>query len=269
MQPRRLIIALLLALSVSALFTWWLSRNMTKNRAAAPPQNRYVATARALQSGEALALGDLTFVQWPASTPLDGAFVKPEAVVGRTVLYPLAAGEPILEKHLAAAGAGPGLTGEIPSGMRAVALKTDEVAGVAGFLLPGTHVDVLVTYVLAGRPDPVTATVLQDVVVLAAGHQFQPDPSGKPASVGVVTLLLRPEDAEEAVLASAQGTIHFVLRNGADREHASRPPATLPQLADTPAVKHQTAASRPVAQAHKPWIVETLSGRNSRSESFN
>jgi len=57
MQPRRIVFALLLALSVSALFTWWLSRNMAKNRAAAPPQSRYVATARALESGEALTAG--------------------------------------------------------------------------------------------------------------------------------------------------------------------------------------------------------------------
>jgi pilus assembly protein CpaB len=268
MQPRRLILALLLALSVSALFTWRLSRYVTRNRAT-PPQKRYVATARALESGEALALGDLTFVQWPASAPLEGAFVKPEDVIGRTVLYPLAAGEPILEKHLTAAGAGPGLTGEIPSGMRAVALKTDEVAGVAGFLLPGTHVDVLVTYSLPGRQDAVTATALQNVVVLAAGHQFQPDPSGKPASVGVVTLLLKPEEAEEAVLASTQGTIHFVLRNGADRAHTTHPPATLPQMSAVPSAQHQTAASRPVPLAQKPWIVETLSGRKSSSESFN
>jgi len=269
MQPRRIVFALLLALSVSALFTWWLSRNMARSRATLPPQNRYVATAHALESGEALAAADLTFVQWPASASLDGAFVKQEAVVGRTVLYPLAAGEPILEKHLAAAGAGPGLSGKIPSGMRAVALKTDEVAGVAGFLLPGTHVDVLVTYTAAGKPDAVTATALQDVVVLAAGQQFQPDPAGKPASVGVVTLLLKPEDAEEAVLASSQGTIHFVLRNGADREHTTRPPTTLPQLSAAPPVKHQPAVARHTAQAHQPWVVETLSGRKSSSESFN
>jgi len=207
-------------------------------------------------------------VQWPASASLDGAFVKQEAVVGRTVLYPLAAGEPILEKHLATAGSGPGLSGKIPSGMRAVALKTDEVAGVAGFLLPGTHVDVLATYTVAGKPDAVTATALQDVVVLAAGQQFQPDPSGKPASVGVVTLLLKPEDAEEAVLASSQGTIHFVLRNGADREHTTRPRPRCRSCRPLHLSNIKPRLSTRCAGA-STLVVETLSGRKSSSQSFN
>ena len=84
--------------------------------------------------------------------------------------------------------------------------------------VPGTHVDVLVTLHLSTQPDPVTSTVLQDAEVLATGQKTEPDPEGKPTTATVVTLLVKPEDAERVVLASTQGTVHFVLRNGVDRE---------------------------------------------------
>ena len=178
----------------------------------------------------------LQLVEWHASTPLAGGFTKIDDLTGRVLLYPLAKGEPIIDGQLAAAGAGAGLTAKIPSGMRAISVRSDEVVGVAGFLLPGTHVDVLLTYRSNASPDPRTATVLQDVVVLAAGQQIHPDPNDKPVSVSVVTLLLKPEDAERLVLATTLGTIHFVLterrRPGAggrpvDRDQARSP---APQL---------------------------------------
>ena len=97
-----------------------------------------------------------------------------------------------------------------------MALRSDEIAGVAGFLAPGSRVDVLVTYHDERSSQPVTATVLVDVRVLAAGQQVKPDPTGKPATATVVTLLLDPMEAERAVLASAQGSVHFVLRNNLD-----------------------------------------------------
>jgi pilus assembly protein CpaB len=152
--------------------------------------------------------------------------------------------------------------------MRAIALKSDEVVGVAGFLLPGTHVDVLVTLRDNTGPGPVTATALQDVEVLAAGQQYQPDPTGKPKSVDVVTLLLKPEDAAKAVLASSQGTIHFVLRNGTDREQADAPPVTLSQLMTARPAKAATAR-RSAQPAQKAWTVETLFGKKSQTDSFN
>ena len=128
---------------------------------------------------------------------------------------------------------GAGLTAKIPSGMRAISVRSDEVVGVAGFLLPGTHVDVLMTLSLRRQRtrSPQTLTALQDVVVLAAGQQIQPQADGKPSSVNVVTLLLKPEDAEKLVLATSLGGIYFVLRNGADEEQALSPPVGLTQLA--------------------------------------
>lgn len=268
-MARRLLSALFVALIISGLFTFWLSRRVNRTQVVAQAPNQYVAAARTLDPGETIRREDLSMIDWPKSHPLSGTFMRIEDVVGRAVLYPVAAGEPILDRQLATAGSGIGLTGRIPSGMRAIALRSDEVVGVAGFLMPGTHVDVLVTYHDSTHPDPVTATVLQDAEVLAAGHQVQPDPSGKPATVDVVTLLLSPEDAEKAVLASAQGNIHFVLRNGGDHVAGDATPLTLEQLASLPGAKVATGHRAAKAPAAHPWVVETLMGSKRSTDSFN
>ena len=259
-MTKRITVALILALVVSGVFTYWLSRKVAAHPAAAPVKTRYAAAARALSAGEALKAESLVMVDWPASVPLSGGFMKAEELVGRVVLYPLAQGEPVIERQLAAAGSGAGLTGRIPEGMRAISLRSDEVVGVAGFLFPGTHVDVVVTYRSDKSPEPTTATVLQDVVVLAAGHQINPDPEVKEASVDVVTLMLKPEDADRAVLASTQGTIHFVLRNGADRGQTEVRPIGLSQLVSSgpEPVAHSAGVARKAAP--KAYAVETVLG---------
>jgi pilus assembly protein CpaB len=265
MKAKRLLMALLFAVLVSGLFTFWLSRRLAKaTHVETPKKQLYVASAKALDAGEQLKPGSLQLVEWPAGTPLTGGFSKIDEVVGRIVLYPLPKGELILERQLAAAGAGAGLTAKIPSGMRAISVRSDEVVGVAGFLLPGTHVDVLMTYHSVTAPEPQTLTALQDVVVLAAGQQIQPQADGKPISVNVVTLLLKPEDAEKLVLATSLGGIYFVLRNGADEERALSPPVGLTQLAGAPAVTPDPGSNTPVNKQLHPkateYEVETILG---------
>ena len=140
-------------------------------------------------------------------------------------------------------------------------MRSDEVVGVAGFLLPGTHVDVLLTYRSDKSPDPRTVTVLQDVVVLAAGQQIRPDPEGKPTSVNnVVTLLLKPEDSEKLVLATSLGAIHFVLRNGADKEQEAASSVGLDELTGTPAPPATTNRPSLAPPQRKPYQVETILG---------
>jgi len=272
MLARRLMFAFLAALLAAVPTTIWLGGRVLA-RPAAPAEKRYVAAARALDAGELLKPDNVSLVSWPAADALSGAFARPEDVAGRTILYPLAAGEPVLERDLAAAGSGAGLSAKIPAGMRAIGLKSDEVAGVAGFLFPGTRVDALVTLRDGDHPQPVASIVLQDVQVLAAGHQMQPDPEGKNVSVDVVTLLLTPRDAEKAVLASSQGSIHFVLRNGADRGQSNDAPVGLAQLANaSPPPAPAAAANVPriaaVPVAAKPYVVETILGNKTTSEKF-
>jgi pilus assembly protein CpaB len=259
------LIALLLALCFSAAATWLVSRRMTAS-AQKPPDLIYAAPARPIEAGEVLKQEDIALVTWPSAMPIAGAYSLAADIIGRESLFPLAKGQPIIERDLSAPGSGTGLASKVPAGMRAVALRSNEVVGVAGFLIPGSHLDVLVTYRADNIPDPLTATVLQDEVAIAVGHQIEPDPQGKPSDVTIVTLLLTPEDAERAVLASNQGEIHFVLRNGSDTGRTTAPPLMLSQLSGDPLLTPHPAAkvSRPATPAspksREPEIEIVLDG---------
>ena len=277
MNFRRMAIAMAIGLLISGTCTWFLSRKISAHVTERPPEQRYVAPSRALKAGEALKADNIELVPWPVGSPIADAFTKPEAVIGRSVLYPIGKGQPITEQFLTAIGSGAGLAGKIPEGMRAVALRSDEVVGVAGFLLPDSHVDVLATVHTDKSPEPITFTVLQDVQVLAAGHQIEPDPEGKPASVTVVTLLLSPAETERAVLASQQGSIHFVLRSGSDKNTPQALPLDLVELVGGPAkpvvtrTRRATASAAPQPVVRKPpteFTVETIAGDKQTTDTF-
>lgn len=261
MNPKRILGALALALLISGAATWMLSRKLS--RPIAPFQvkeTQYVAPSQALQPDEVLTSENTELVAWPGNVPLDGAFTRAADLAGREALFPLAKGQPILDRDLSAPGAGTGLASKIPDGMRAVALRSDEIVGVAGFLIPGSRLDVLVTF-NPDHSDPVTATVLENALVLAAGHQIEPDPNNKALDATVVTLLLTPEQAQRAVLASTQGVIHFVLRNGGDANHTRDVPVRLSQLSSGSS-RVQAELPRPVlvkaAPAPRPREIETI-----------
>lgn len=277
MNFRRMGFALMIGLLISGTCTFLLSRALKSRNTTKIPDLSYVAPLRPLAAGETIKAESLQMVNWPAGQPIPDAYVKADTIIGRAVLYPIDKGQPITEKFLSAAGAGVGLAGKIPDGMRAIALRSDDVVGVAGFLMPGSHVDVIATLHSEKDPQPVTFTVLQNAEVLTAGHQVQPDPEGKPATVNVVTLLLTPPDAEKAVLASQQGPIHFVLRSGTDKEQAA---ARVPlQLADL--LKNGARAEVSAAPVHRPrpvavrvaeppatFSVETVSGDKATTDTF-
>jgi pilus assembly protein CpaB len=270
MNSRRLAIALLLALAVSGAVTFVVSRKLTSRAATRSAVKQYVAAQHALQAGDVLKADDLVLVNWPESVALSKPFIKISDIVGRAVIYPLPASQPILEQYLAAAGSGIGLTTKIPEGMRATSVKSDEVVGVAGFLFPGSHVDVLVTFRSEGIAAPATQIVLQDVEVLTVGQKLQPDPQGKPENVNVVTLLLTPEDSQKLVLASSQGSIQFVLRNGADHTKVEAMPVQIAQLAGAPPAKPSATpvTQRPRLPMKPADVVETILGDKHTTRSF-
>ena len=223
-------LALVVALAVSLLLSFLLYTRIKRQYAANSQPVKMVAAAKPMEPGMLITADYLTQIDWPANSPLEGSIAQPGDAIGRIVLYPIAAKEPVRESMLAAPGATAGLTAKIPDGMRAVAVETNDVSNVSGFLFPGCHVDVLVTFRPEGGRDSMTATVLQNIGVLSTGEKLQPDPSAKPQNVRQVTLLLTPEQAEKLVLAANQGTVQLALRNGSDQAQEERRPLQLKDL---------------------------------------
>lgn len=218
---RKLLATLLFAFVVAAGCSFLVYRIVGKRVATARPvvTNRIVAAATDIKLGAILTAADLTTIQVTGTLP-KGALLKPENAIGRGVVSDLYQGEPVIEQRLAPVGSGGGLAATIKPGMRACAVKVDEVVGVAGFVTPGMRVDVLVTGDPPGITDPKVGTevktLLQNIEVLSAGTDIQKDAEGKPQQVHVVNLLVTPEQAEELSLASNHTQIQLVLRNPLD-----------------------------------------------------
>jgi pilus assembly protein CpaB len=179
-----------------------------------------VVAAQPLAMGTRLHANHLRVVAWPSRNPVAGAFADPKALVDRGVISPVAENEPITMSKVASLEAGAGLPPVIPEGMRAISVKVNEVVGVAGFVVPGTIVDVLVTVRATNGPtdEPMTRTVVTKVQVLTAGTKFDQEKSknGEPIPTSVVTLAVLPEDAERIALAQNEGKVTLALRNPLD-----------------------------------------------------
>ncbi len=148
-----------------------------------------------------------------------GTFTSADDIMGRGVISPIVQNEPILSAKLASKEAGVGLPPIIPPGMRAVSVRVNDVVGVAGYVLPGTRVDVVATVNPTQQQTDVTSkVVLTNVQVLASGTKIEQDgDKGKPMEVSVVTLLVDPSESERLTLASTEGKIQLALRNPLDK----------------------------------------------------
>jgi pilus assembly protein CpaB len=197
------------------------------------PTQPVVVAASDLDVGAELTRDDVRIIQWPENAMPAGAFHKPDEVVGRGIILPVIQNEPILPMKLSSKDAGGGLPPAIPPGLRAVSVRVNEVIGVAGYVLPGTRVDVVATVSPNGNATDITSkVVLTNVQVLAAGTKIERDTDkNKPMPVSVVTLLVDPEEAERLTLASTEGKIQLALRNPLDKTtpstHGIRPAALL------------------------------------------
>ena len=177
----------------------------------------YVAIAtKALPVGTMLVPGDVKLVAWPASSPVAGGYTKVEEVVNRGLIASVVENEPLTATKLAPIEAGAGLAPTIATGMRAISVKVNEVIGVAGFVVPGTRVDVVVT--IGRQEDSISRVIVSNVQVLTAGTKYDQDQAkdGKPVPSSVVTLLVTPPDAERIALAATEGSIMLALRNPLD-----------------------------------------------------
>lgn len=268
---RRLLTVLLFALVVAGVASLLVYRMLNQKVAAnhASSTIKVVAASADIKLGTILNASNLTTIEIAGSLP-KGVLVKPEDAIGRGVTSDLYQGEPILDSRLAPKGSGGGLAANIKQGMRACAVKVDEVVGVAGFVTPGMRVDVLASGDPPGNPNPregtKVKTLLQNIEVLSAGTDIQKDAEGKPQQVHVVNLLVSPEQAELLSLASTHAQIQLVLRNPLDTKMAQVKTTGMGNIFSdgdvVAAVKvHSHGAARPVRSV----AVEVING-SKRSE---
>jgi pilus assembly protein CpaB len=230
--------------------------------AAVTPTRTAVVASRDLPAGSIVRGEDVKTVNWPGTVVPQGFATEIGEVVGRGLITELRENEPVLSWKLADREAGGGLSITIPEGMRGVAVKVDEVVGVAGFVLPGTRVDVLAT-VQPGtdRAQTTTRIILHNVRALAADRRFQQDLDGEPRSVTVVTLLVTPEQAEALTLAATEGRIQLALRNTLDSGQANTSGRQIASLVTTPRAPAPPPRARVPAPTTPPErVVESYEG---------
>lgn len=235
-----------------------------------------VVASKPLSIGTRLDESNLQTIPWPSNQPVTGMYSRVQDCVGRAVLSDLAANEPVLEGKLAPSEAGVGLPATIPAGMRAISVAVNEVIGVAGFVTPGTMVDVLVTGKLAGGQNAgssnITKTILQNVKVLAAGQKIEQDRDGKPLAVPVITLLVTPDDAGTLAMGSAEGKIQLALRNTIDTKKMDPAPVLEAALFSPSGATNPPKSvipRRPVSpSAPQNYTVEVITGDKRENKSF-
>jgi pilus assembly protein CpaB len=232
------------------------------------PTRPVVVAASDLQIGAALDKRSVRVIDWPSSAVPKNAIGDPAEVVGRGLIMPVLENEPILPMTLASKEAGAGLPPAIPPGLRALSVRVNEVIGVAGYVLPGTHVDVVATVNPGEKQgDTTSKVILTNVLVLAAGTKMEQDADNKPMAVNVVTLLVNPDESERLTLAAGEGKIQLALRNPLDKDapvtRGVRPAALLgttpPVRQATPVAKTANAAPAP-PPVQPPAMVEIIRG---------
>jgi pilus assembly protein CpaB len=276
MNKNRIWIGMGVALLIGFITSRFVYREMTVAATVKPvAAARIVIASVPMQLGTRLQASQLAVVEWPNNAPLPGSFSKIEDCVGRALLTNVVPNEPILDQKLAPRESGAGLPAVIPEGMRALSVRVDDVVGVAGFVVPGTMVDVLATGDPSGNGDGsnvLTRTILEDVRVLAAGQQTTQDKEGKPQTVAVVTLLVNPDQADRLTLAANEGKLRLALRNTIDTKQIEPPPVSR----STVFYGEQTAKPKPVAMKHSappkpvvdPYVVEVIKGDKKETQTF-
>jgi pilus assembly protein CpaB len=271
MNRNRLVIGLAIAVVIAfvlSTFVYRVFKQASIVRPAAATQHIVVAAAP-LQLGTRLDGNNVKLVDWPSGLAVAGMITRIEDANNRALITPVAQNEPIMEAKLASQQSGAGLSATIPEGMRALSVSVNEVVGVAGFVIPGTMVDVLVTgNIPAGGT--VTRTILENVRVLAAGQKIEQDRDGKPQTVPVITLLVNPEDASKLTMAANQGKLQLALRNTIDAKVVSPAPVLQATLfggaLPAPPVKHSGSSKAPPPPPI--YVIEVITGNKRENKSF-
>ena len=247
MNRSRMLIFAFFALALSVFVTYYAYR-MLSNRLYPPTEE----TVNVVVANEKLSLGtrlteqQVKVVAWPKATLPEGTTSDPKMLLDRGVIVQMSPNEPILESKLAPKEAGVGLQSAIPEGMRAVAVKVNDVIGVAGFVGPGTHVDVIVIGQTGQNSTNTAKIFLENVQILAAGQNVERDVNGKPQNVQVMTMLVTPEDAQKLALAGSDSRIQLALRNPIDQAQEN------PRGVQMATLYGQSSAPEPASAATRP-----------------
>src|SRR5260370_10237101 len=274
MNRNRLILGLAAAMVVAFLISTYVYRQFQRATEAKPiAMQQIVVAAVPMQLGTRVDANNLRLIPWPTAEPVAGMFTRIEDCANRALITPVAENELVIESKLSPQEAGAGLPATIPEGMRALSVAVNEVVGVAGFVIPGTIVDVLVTGRLPGTShggdDNITRTILEDVRVLAAGQKVEVDREGKPQTVPVITLLVSPPDAGKLAMASTQGKNQLTLRNTIDSKKSDTPAGMDAVLFGGPA-----PAPRRIGPSKSPvlppplYAIDVISGNKREHKSF-
>jgi pilus assembly protein CpaB len=242
-----------LALALGAFVSLLVYKNLQgKSSSNNEPGADVIVAAGDIQVGARIEEHDVRVARFPSSGLPGGAYSKKSQVLGHGVIVPISKGEFILPSKLAPENAGSGLPSLIPPGMRAVSVRVNEVVSNAGFVGPGTRVDILLTGTPNGSSEPQTTTVLQNVAVIASGHNLERNAAGDAQNTPVITLLASPEDAERLTLASSEGRIQLSMRNPLDTHQDAVEAVNAKGLyrGGTPVVAPPRAPVRPVKE-HK------------------
>ena len=227
-----------------------------------------IVATQDLPVGTLLTVDHLKTVAWPASTPVPGGFSTAEDLTERGLIAGVLVNEPVTESKLAPMGSGGGLPPSIPLGMRAISVRVNDVIGVAGFVVPGTRVDVLAT-VSQGRNDSMSKVVVSNVQVLTAGTRYDLEQArtGEPMPSTVVTLMVTPEEAERISLAENEGQLALTLRNPLDTKPTEtegvRSASLMGPAPKPPVIVRRPSAPVAIAQAPEPpktYTVEAIRG---------
>src|SRR5215204_6626468 len=299
MRNKRFFIVLVGALIFGVLAAVSVSKYLSSAQAYTKNLNKVAVAKVAIPIGSKIIAEQIMVVQFPKESTPDGAFDTPEKLAGRVAVVNIAAREPITEARLAPEGTAAGLSAVIPEGYRAMTVKVDDAAGISGFIMPGTLVDVVVTIDPregSGMQDPISKIVLQNIRVLANGQNIdKPENEREANSVKAVTLQVTPEQAEKLALASSEGKLQLVMRNQIDQGDqqtkgvnkrnllsgdtatpapepgslkSEQPKSTVrPVRRSAPAPK-PVAAAAPAPQATPRASVEMIEGAKKRSVEF-
>lgn len=228
-----------------------------------------VVAAEEIPVGTKLENRYIRIARFPQSVVAPGAYTKASEVLGRGVILPISKGEFLLPSKLAAPNAGSGLPSLIPTGMRAVSVRVNDVVSVAGFVQPGSRVDVLATGNTGSGSDRQTTTVLENVGVVAVGKSLERSSTGESQVAPVITLVVSPDDAQRLTLASQEGRIQLALRNPLDTRKegigSTRASSLYPGAAPSPTTQpkakvHRVTTTPPTVVAPSTYNVETIRG---------